>query len=41
MKIRKAAHDDINTLAHFNQQMAAETEGIKLKDEVITAGVAG
>ncbi len=41
MNIRKASHDDIATLAHFNQQMALETENIELKETVITAGVAG
>ncbi len=41
MNIRKASHDDIATLAHFNQQMALETENIDLKETVITAGVAG
>lgn len=41
MKIRKAGHDDIVTLASFNQQMAAETEELSLNPEVITAGVAG
>lgn len=41
MNIRKASHDDITTLANFNQQMALETEGLRLRDEVISAGVAG
>ena len=41
MKIRIAEHADISTLAHFNQQMASETENIRLKEEVISAGVAG
>jgi ribosomal protein S18 acetylase RimI-like enzyme len=39
MKIRQAILEDANALADFNIKMAYETEAIKLKPEVITAGV--
>ncbi|MFT7675681.1 MAG: hypothetical protein ACI845_004108, partial [Gammaproteobacteria bacterium] len=39
MKIRQANLEDANALADFNIKMAYETEAIKLKPEVITAGV--
>ncbi len=41
MIIRQASHADIDTLAQFNMKMAFETEGVELKQAVITAGVAG
>ena len=41
MIIRQAIHDDIETLALFNMKMAFETEAVRLKPEVITAGVTG
>ena len=41
MNIRQATPGDINTLAQFNMNMALETEAVRLKPEVITAGVAG
>ncbi len=41
MNIRRATPADINTLAQFNMNMALETEAVRLKPEVITAGVAG
>ena len=41
MIIRQASHDDIETLAQFNMKMAFETEAVRLKPEVITAGVGG
>ena len=41
MIIRQATHDDIDTLAQFNSKMAFETEAVRLKPEVISAGVTG
>jgi len=39
MIIRKALAQDATELAEFNIRMAAETEGVELMPEVITAGV--
>ena len=39
MKIRRAGIDDAAALSQFNQNMALETEGLKLIPEVIDAGV--
>ena len=39
MMIRQARLEDANALSEFNQNMAFETEGIKLIPEVISAGV--
>lgn len=41
MNIRQATHEDIATLAQFNMKMAFETESVRLRPEVITAGVSG
>ena len=38
--IRDATQDDASTIAGFNQRIAAETEGKRLDEETIRAGVA-
>jgi len=39
MKIRPAAIDDAETIISFQQNMAMETEGMKLDNDIISAGV--
>ncbi|WP_103026799.1 GNAT family N-acetyltransferase [Salinibacter altiplanensis] len=39
--LRRATPDDVETLAHFNEAMAEETEGKTLDPEAVRAGVRG